>query len=347
MMGVASHSYTNSNLKSLQILRAIAATTVVYFHIGAIPKFGSFGVDIFFVISGFVMAMVIANGQDSYTFAVSRLTRIIPLYWILTTFVLLLAAVKPELFNSTTANLSNYLKSIFFIPYFKENGALNPMLPVGWTLNYEMFFYLCIWLSIIVSRKYYFLLTTLFLTSMYLWFGEHTHNLAASQFFHSELLFEFIFGMLAFEVNRINFPRESYKYIFVFLAVGSYAAMATIEATGFEANRVLIYGIPSVVLILSLTQLEYLFQNDNPITNILTIIGDGSYATYLSHFYVVEGIRKVFFHKLNLIDPYTPTGVSIILLLSLVVGHLIFKFVDNPLHKYFKGKFLALSKSPR
>lgn len=346
MTGVTSHSYINSNLKSLQILRAIAATTVVYFHIGAIPKFGSFGVDIFFVISGFVMAMVISNGQDSYTFAVSRLTRIIPLYWILTTFVLLLASIKPELFNSTTANLTNYLKSIFFIPYFKENGALNPMLPVGWTLNYEMFFYLCIWISIIASRKYYLLVTTLLLASVYLWFGKHTSNLAASQFFHSELLFEFIFGMLAFEAYRINFARKKYKSLLIFLAAGSYTAMAIIETSEFEANRVLIYGIPSVTLVLSLTHLEYLFSNNNLITKILTTIGDGSYATYLSHFYVVEGIRKIFFRQLNLIDPYTPTGVSIILFLSLLVGHLIFNLLDKPLHKYFKGKLLALRKTP-
>lgn len=163
---------TKCNLKSLQILRAIAATSVVYFHIGAtsvayfqiraIPLFGSFGIDIFFVISGFVMAMVIANGQSPRIFAVSRLTRIVPLYWIFTTCFLILAAIKPELLNSTTANITNYLKSIFFIPYLKEDGAQIPMIAVGWTLNYEMYFYVCIWLSIVVIRKLYILLTIFF-----------------------------------------------------------------------------------------------------------------------------------------------------------------------------------------
>lgn len=122
---VTQKSNNQSSLHSLQVLRAIASTSVVYLHIGTIPQFGSFGVDIFFVISGFVMAMVIANGESARAFSVSRLSRIVPLYFILTTCLLLLAALKPELLNSTTANLTNYIKSLFFIPYFKENGALH------------------------------------------------------------------------------------------------------------------------------------------------------------------------------------------------------------------------------
>jgi exopolysaccharide production protein ExoZ len=162
--------------KSLQILRAVAATSVVYFHIGRSPLapipspiavFGSFGVDIFFVISGFVMAMVVANGHSARSFAIGRLTRIVPLYWILTTCLLLLAAVKPDLLIATTANLPNYLKSLFFIPYFKENGSLTPMLAVGWTLNYEMFFYLCIWISLVLVKRFYIQSTIIFVAVCY------------------------------------------------------------------------------------------------------------------------------------------------------------------------------------
>ena len=108
------------NLKSLQILRAIAALSVVYYHINAAPHFGKFGVDIFFIISGFVMSMIIENGQKPYTFVVNRITRIVPLYWVLTLCLFILSAIKPDLLDTTTANILNFLKSIFFIPYFKE-----------------------------------------------------------------------------------------------------------------------------------------------------------------------------------------------------------------------------------
>ena len=330
-----------SNLKSLQILRAIAATTVVYYHIGAIPHFGSFGVDIFFVISGFVMAMVIANGQDTYQFAVSRLARIVPLYWILTTCLLVVAAVKPSLLNSTTANFENYLKSIFFIPYFKENGALNPMLAVGWTLNYEMFFYLCIWLSIFVARKHYLALTSILLISAYLGFGWNTASPVATSFFHSQLFFEFIFGMLSFEIYRRNLMKTLHSHVMLFLGISSYVVMATTETLNPDIDRVMYFGLPSVLLVLSLTNLEDLIRRkDGSVTKALTTIGDGSYATYLSHFFVV-----VPFHKFDIFNPYTPIGVSIIVLLCLAVGHLLYKVLDNPLHKYFKHKFLALRPS--
>ena len=106
-----------NQLKALQILRAIAATSVIYYHIGCIPRFGKFGVDIFFVISGFVMSLIIANGESSVRFAVNRIARIVPLYWVLTTAVLVLAWIHPALLDSTTADIFNYLKSLFFIPY--------------------------------------------------------------------------------------------------------------------------------------------------------------------------------------------------------------------------------------
>lgn len=128
----------------------MAATSVVYSHIGVNPDYGQFGVDIFFVISGFVMTLIVENGQKPATFLLKRVLRILPLYWILTTCLLILAIIKPELLNSTTANFTNYVKSIFFIPYFKENGSLSPLLALGWTLNYEVFFYACIWLSILL-----------------------------------------------------------------------------------------------------------------------------------------------------------------------------------------------------
>jgi len=199
-------------LKSLQILRAVAAISVVYFHIGSgpyapiptpIPTFGSFGVDIFFVISGFVMAMVVAKGHSARSFAISRLTRIVPLYWILTTCLLLLAAVKPDLLSSTTANLLNYLKSLCFIPYFKENGSLTPMLAVGWTLNYEMFFYLCVWISLIFVRRFYVQATISLIILCYFLASMATQNSVVSSFFGNTQIFEFLFGMLLYKVYGV------------------------------------------------------------------------------------------------------------------------------------------------
>lgn len=333
------------NLQSLQVLRAIAATSVVYFHIGAVPEFGSFGVDIFFVISGFVMALIITGGQSPYTFAVSRLARIVPLYWILTTGLLLLAALKPELLNSTTADLGNYLKSLFFIPYVKENGLLRPMLHVGWTLNYEMFFYACLLLAILAARRFYLPLTLLMLVLAYGVLGQSGNEVAA-EFFGSTLLFEFGFGLCAYELYRRGWPQAAGKPVLVAAALLSYGAMAAAQVAGVDGPRWLILGVPSLLLVLALTGLEApVFSRGGPVVKALAAMGDASYATYLSHFYVVDAFRKIAAQKFHLLNPYTPLGVLLIVLCSLLVGQLLYVLVDRPLSRYFRDMALAARPS--
>ncbi len=329
------------SLQSLQVLRAVAATSVVYFHIGANPEFGSFGVDIFFVISGFVMAMIITEGQSPYVFAVSRLARIVPLYWILTTGVLLLAAARPELLNSTTADLGHYLKSLFFIPYVKENGLLRPMLHVGWTLNYEMFFYACLLLAIVAARRFYLPLTLLLLVVAYAVPG-HSGNEVAAGFFGSTLLFEFGFGLCAFELYRRRWLEAAGTPALIVAALLSYAVMVAAQVADMDGPRWLVFGVPSVLLVLALTSLERpLFSRSSRGLKALAAIGDASYATYLSHFYVVEVFRKIAAQKFHLLDPYTPFGVLVIVLSSLLVGQLLYVWVDRPLSRYCRNKALA------
>jgi exopolysaccharide production protein ExoZ len=327
-------------LHSLQVLRAIAAASVVYSHIGVMPNFGSFGVDIFFVISGFVMAMIIASGQSARTFSLSRISRIVPLYWILTTCLLLLTALKPELLNSTTSNLTNYIKSLLFIPYFKESGELNPMLAVGWTLNYEMFFYFLIWISIIVARKYYLLLTLILLTVSYIVLGNFIDNKVMNVFFKSTLLFEFAFGMISFFIYKRFHRIKIYITPLIITALLSYLLMAWIEVTGRNIDRLYVYGLPSVTLVLSLTLMENTFCKNNIVTSLLVSIGNASYATYLSHLFVVEAMRKIVYLKLNLVDVYTPIGVLITLALALIVGQLTYIIFDKPFSSYAKKVLL-------
>ena len=330
----------SKSLYSLQVLRAIAATSVVYFHIGVIPVFGGFGIDIFFVISGFVMAMVIADGQSARIFGISRVARIVPLYWTLTTCVLILAIIKPELFNSTTANIHNYLKSLFFIPYFKESRLLQPMLFVGWTLNYEMFFYLCIWLSIVLYRRFYFLLTLIFLVLTYVIFGKISDNNVLHTFFGNTLLFEFVFGMIAYYIYRHQNPKTSLNsIILIAVAILSYVFMVYLDLFGPKIDRLYGYGLPSVLLVLSITFLEGTIFSCK---NILTNIGDASYATYLSHYFVIDALKKFVFIKLSFINIYTPFGVLITLGLTLITGQIIYVYCDKPLSRKFKNFILSL-----
>ena len=96
-----------NKIESIQVFRFFAAFSVMLVHM-PIFEFGHWGVDIFFVISGFIM-MYITEKNNNY-FLIKRFIRIIPLYWILTLGVFAIAALKPEYLNNTTANLEDLIK---------------------------------------------------------------------------------------------------------------------------------------------------------------------------------------------------------------------------------------------
>lgn len=142
-------------LISLQALRFLAAGMVVYVHALAtyadkigpmsdIPTpaaLGELGVKLFFCISGYIIYLssgyLRAGAASVIDFMQRRLTRIAPLYWTAT----LLYALKLALQNDAPA-LSDILRSLFFIPYADTHGLMRPVLGVGWSLNFEMMFYL-------------------------------------------------------------------------------------------------------------------------------------------------------------------------------------------------------------
>ena len=124
---------------SIELLRFLAATAVVFVHI-PIVKFGNIGVDIFFAISGFVM--MLSTESSSKNFFLKRIIRVAPTYYIFTLGVFFSALIAPSVLNNTTADFSQLVQSFLFVPFDKNGVGHYPILFLGWTLNYEMYFYL-------------------------------------------------------------------------------------------------------------------------------------------------------------------------------------------------------------
>ena len=332
-----------SNLASLQILRALAAISVVYYHAAPQPRFGSFGVDIFFVISGFVMGMLVINLQSSGAFIIKRLARIVPMYWTMTTIVLILTLIKPDILNSTQFNIINYLKSLFFIPYFKNNGLLQPMLGVGWTLNYEMFFYVVIWLSFSISRKFCIYLTSAIIIFIYIIFGNWISNELLNSFFGNSQIFEFILGLIAFSAYNRELVHKTMVILNLFIILAIYFCMAYIEIHGIHYERIFLYGLFSFVIVLLATSSEKQgLKIDYLPANFLTTIGDASYSIYLTHTFVIDSVERIFFK--NYTQFYTPMFALIFfyMLPSLIVGYILYLTLDKPLYNFFKTRLMRL-----
>jgi exopolysaccharide production protein ExoZ len=296
--------------------------------------FGEFRVDVFFVLSGFVIALALEAGTTSVReFVVSRFVRIVPLYWLATFMVFFAALLRPDLFNSTTANVSELLKSLFFIPYRKESGHIFPMLFVGWTLNYEMLFYAASALALWVFRRRVLLVfaaITLLLAALFL-IANLTHsNRALVEFLAYDRLLEFPLGF------AVWFAWKSGVRIPVALAapaaVAMYMLMTGIEWAWPNISPLLGNGVPTCLLLISTLSLEGLVV-DSALTRGLLYLGDASYATYLSHPFVVEGMRKLIPRVVHGFDVRSPGGVILAIMVASVVGCAVYRYIDRPLHR--------------
>lgn len=125
--------------------------------------FGTSGVDLFFVISGFIVVVTTA-GVDTkpFDFWRRRIVRVVPLYWLLTLLMVTVALIAPGLFKTLKVAPETVLQSLLFIPHFSQSfsGVVWPLLVPGWTLNFEMFFYALFGLALILPPRYRLLVLT-------------------------------------------------------------------------------------------------------------------------------------------------------------------------------------------
>ena len=145
----------------VQVLRGLAALAIAALHaqadaralaeargLGFTPLLHlpwAAGVDVFFVISGLIMVHasrgLFAREGARGTFLKRRLARIVPLYWAVTLLYLAVALTTPALLNSALLDPAPILASFLFIPFTRPDGAVQPLYSLGWTLNFEMLFY--------------------------------------------------------------------------------------------------------------------------------------------------------------------------------------------------------------
>ncbi|TIV73797.1 MAG: acyltransferase, partial [Mesorhizobium sp.] len=149
-----------TSIHSIQYLRGLAACAVVCFHVseqfGGPFDVGAAGVDVFFVISGFIMWVTTAGRPaNPWRFMGRRITRIAPLYWIVTLLTAMGILMKPQFFYDHFFSVANFVGSLFFLPVLQED-ALHPIVVQGWTLCYEMMFYLVFTLVLFLGERWRF-----------------------------------------------------------------------------------------------------------------------------------------------------------------------------------------------
>ena len=311
-------------ISNLQFLRAFASINVVYFHtlIGSesygkstnifqtLGGWGANGVDIFFVISGFVMIYSqIHNPKKIYEFYISRLIRIVPVYWLITIFLVTLYYLLPEIFKSFSLDLKKIISSLFFVSQIITGEF--PVINVGWTLEWEILFYLIFGLSLYFKDikktiiSIFFFMMLIFLFTEKLLFLEFFVGVLIG-YVHNKIKLSYLNGLIILIIG----------IIFLFLSLSSYIV-------AIELDRFFIWGIPSAFIVMGAVYCK-------PIKNsFLFYLGNASYSIYLVQILTVPGFYKLInYFKIEINNDL----LSILCLFSSVIfGCFFYSFVEKNL----------------
>ncbi len=315
---------------SLQLLRFLAALSVVFFHM-PIFKGSSIGVDIFFIISGFIIPFILEKNDNN--FFIKRIIRILPLYWLLTILIFISKILFPNIFSYIDVNLIDLFKSLFFIPIYSEieDRIIYPIIMVGWTLNYEMFFYFIVTISLFISKKNYIYLVILNIIFLFLLGNIYQDKNYLFLYISNSIILEFVLGIILYLIY-INFNLFNNVYKIVITVILIYISFIL-----FSNNeiRFLSQGLPSFFIVLFFLQINKFIKKNNFINSMGLI----SYALYLIHPYFLSLNEKIIIYfefKQTLIY------LSYIIYLIIVIGtsFFIYMFFEKNIINYLKKKLI-------
>jgi exopolysaccharide production protein ExoZ len=327
-----------SRIRNLQGLRLYAAIPVVLYHtkfsLPGVRPIGIFGVHLFFLLSGYIMASI-CDG-DSTAFAKRRLIRILPLYWTLTLLLYMVAWKFPHLMNATRALPSELLKSLFFVPFAKSNGLYQPILFVGWTVNCEMFFYMMLSLAVLINRRRAALLGSAMMLSVMGVCSMSSSESAIARFYSNPVILECIFGLLSYYCVRYALQRltPAMKPALLTAAVAAMVLLPAIEEWQllYHLPAVVRYGPLCFVLICSVCLLASLGADLKP--GVIVLLGDASYVMYLTHPYVIQFLDRVVGRLMPIFHVDTPTGCLIAMLFVMPISAFLYLKIDKPVVGY-------------
>lgn len=333
-----------TQLQNVQALRGIAAIAVLFAHIhgsehslaggGVFPqqlRMGVVGVDLFFLISGFVMAMVAARTPEgtrgAVRFAYNRAARIYPLYW-LATFTVIAVYVARDTLLGTQTPLGAVLPSLLLLPQTEL-----PTLSVGWTLIHEMYFYIVFSIILMAAPKRKGLLLALWgaIIAVASFIGPHGSAWAALAF--SPLTFEFLAGAAIFYFLQRSNGRWGAPALGLG-AVITLSLMVTFDEGDWarlddHGVRALTYGPPFALIVYGAAALERTKKMTAP--GWFTATGDASYALYLFHWPIVIVLNK---GVESLIGDKGPWDNLLLILscasVSIAAALIIHRFVERP-----------------
>ncbi len=326
-------------LEHIEAMRGVAILLVLAFHL-KVPflSFGFLGVDIFFVISGFLMYFLYSKTDSRQLvkyFYLKRIRRILPAYLVtnlvfgIISFLVLLPHERIEIIKQLLANqlfltnITNWLQEQYF-----ATGSFRPFLNF-WSLSVEMQFYLIFPLvAILLTRKKYYLAAFSFLISFAAYFFLDVRSPETAFFFTPTRYWQFIFGVLA-ALMVSKKPILTLKPI----VTPTLGVLITAICVSAAFNSYL----PTSIITLLITSLTaaYLYFGmyqhaiSNPINRLLLLFGKYSYSLYLVHFPIIILLKHNSFDGNNL-GEFSFKSTCLALLFTFITASLLYHFIETP-----------------
>lgn len=355
-------SMRNQRLQSMQACRAVAAISVLLYHMtdqgqkqfgytlanGAF-LFGYTGVDFFFVLSGFIIffahARDIGKGDALGSYAVRRFIRIFPFFWAVLLLKLLSLAVLPGQVSASSSGTGYIVRSALLIPQTSL-----PFLAPAWTLSYELLFYILFGVGIWLGRR-------IMVIGAMLWSGlillyafdartdfAHVYPSFWFGFLLNERNLEFLFGcvvgviVLTYKVGRAWLWLAGTTGIAYFLAC---AVNVNGQQGGEPPSFATTFGIASFLIVLGFAGLD--LQSRFRLPKVLVFFGDASYSVYMTqliflnlYFVIIRSTANV-----DVLHPAWLLGFGVIFVL--VGGGMCHVLVERPLLRALRRVFLGIT----
>ncbi|RIX27014.1 acyltransferase family protein [Sphingomonas edaphi] len=324
-------------ISNIQFMRAFAAMNVVFFHalgmalakkmnVTALATFegwGANGVDVFFVISGFIMAYTVHERQKTARdFITSRLVRVVPFYWLITTITLGLAIAMPRLFADLHLSTEYVISSYAFTSM--SVGYQYPLLSVGWTLEYEMLFYILFAAGLLLGRQRGAML-----------FSSAALAALAMMGALDWIAVEFCMGVGCYLIYRLGSKRNFRHWLLIHISGWILLLLSAI--VDFQVHRAIVWGLPATIILLSSL---FIAQNSN---KTIIMIGDASYSIYLTHLFVL-GFWFTFFERFfPIINGDAAVFVTVVV--SCFAGVLAWRYIEIPITRWARERLNALNRA--
>jgi peptidoglycan/LPS O-acetylase OafA/YrhL len=330
-------SPASQRLYGLQILRFFAAFAVLLEHVlhealsfGITPNgmiatlepvdFGV-GVDVFFVISGFIMLHISADkfGRPGAAsdFLLRRIVRLVPLYWLFTLAMLAAMLLLPGQLAHTRLDPAHIVASFGFIPWLDSTGIAHPILGLGWTLNYEMYFYVVFAVVLLLPlRAGLGTLAGLFvlLVAAHLAVPPDAVQLTV---WTDPIILEFLFGIgLALLVRRGLVLPGWLPPLLLFTGIAG-LGFGQLVAIGGPFERMLTAGVPAALVVAGTVFSRT--REPGPFGRALVLGGDASYVLYLSHPFSIN-VVILGWQKLHVDAPWLFVATCIVVALGVALS---------------------------